>query len=287
MSTVSAVAPPKLGIRKGLTYDEYVEIPAVRHSDLKPFERTPAHARESILRGDKETKAKASGHAFHVLTLEPDLFWLQYGVPPKCDRRTTAGKQAWADWTTAHPNVIAIAPEEMVVFEKMRDSVMAHPTARELLSGKGHNELVAVWEERDDETGELQPCKLRVDRLGAIARYSTIGDLKTTTNAEERAFSKDAAKYGYFSAMAWYRRGLQAVAPIAAPRKCVFVAVEKDPPYCVAVHEVDERALEQGERQVLGWLKTYQQCMRTGSWPGYGDGCSTIDYPPWAVDQLD
>ena len=285
MSTAPVVDRSKSGIYPGLTYTEYAAIPAVRHSDLEGFKRTPAHAREAMLHGGKDTKALATGHAFHTFLLEPAKFWLAYAVPPKVDRRFKEDKAIWAEWERTHPNVLPVTQAEVDAYERMRDSILAHPTAAELLAGDGENELTVVWEETDEQTGEVQLCKARLDRLSGVGGYSFITDLKTALDAEEREFSKAAGRFGYFSQMAWYRRGLAAMAP--AERRCAFIAIEKDPPFAVAVHEADERALAQGERMATRWLATFMECMRTGVWPAYPAGMSLIDYPSWLVDQLD
>lgn len=284
MGTAVAAAPTitEPGIYPGLSFSDYHRIRAASHTVLDPFSRSAAHAREAMLHPPEPTEARALGHAFHVCLLEPERYALEYVVPPKVDRRTKAGKAEWAEWEAGHPAVICLDPEDQEQFERMRDSVLAHATAREILTGPGASEFSIVW--TDDETGVL--CKGRPDRVGAIGGYSFLVDVKTTRNASERAFAKDVASYGYHRQLAMYRDGLSALRPGPA-RRAAIIAVEKDPPYCVAVHELDERCLEQGQREYRGHLTAYKRCKETNVWPGYGEGLGLLDLPPWAVDRLD
>jgi hypothetical protein len=274
--------PARPGIYPGLSFSDYHRIDAAHHSMLEGFSRTPAHAREAMLRPAESSVAQALGHAFHVCLLEPERFDLEYVVPPKFDRRTKVGKSGWKDWELNHPHALLIDQDEADLFRRMRDSVLSHTTARELLTGPGAAEFSIIW--TDETTGLL--CKGRIDRVGQLGGYSFIVDVKTTRNAAERAFSKDVASYGYHRQLAFYREGLTTLRP-GPSRRCAIIAVEKDPPYCSAVHELDERALEQGWRESLAHLESLKRCKETGIWPGYDDGLGLMDLPPWAVDRLD
>lgn len=278
----SAPVPAGPGIYPGLSFSDYHRIDAAHHSMLEGFSRTPAHAREAMLRPHESSVAQALGHAFHVCLLEPERFDLEYVVPPKFDRRTKVGKLGWADWELHHPHALLIDQDEAALFRRMRDSVLSHTTARELLTGAGASEFSIIWQ--DETTGLL--CKGRIDRVGALGGYSFIVDVKTTRNASEKAFSKDVASYGYHRQLALYREGLTTLRP-GPSRRGAIIAVEKEAPFCAAVHEIDERALEQGWRESLAHLEAFKRCKETGVWPGYDDGLGLMDLPPWAVDNLD
>jgi hypothetical protein len=275
------VIPTEPGIYRGVSFTDYWAIDAVNHSKLEGFRRTPAHAREQMLHPCESTTALALGHAFHVFVLEPAEFHLQYAVVPKVDRRFKEGKARWKAFEDENRGKLLLTEEEFENYHRMRESILAHPTAAELLSGRGANELTIVWS--DEETGLL--CKARLDRVSDIGGYSFIGDLKTAADASEKAFSKSVANFGYHRQGAWYRSGLAALKP--AQRRVAFIAVEKDAPFCVQVHELDERALEQGERENRNFLDTYHRCMETQSWPGYPGGLTLIDVPVWALDGRD
>lgn len=282
MNTATAptsTIPTEPGIYKGLSFTDYALIDAVNASKLEPFMRSPAHAREEMLHPSEDTKATALGHAFHTFLLEPNRFHAEYVVPPKVDRRFKAGKETWAAFEAENPGKLAISAAELESYEGMAESILAHDFARELLSGPGLIEVTIIW--RDAATGLL--CKARLDRVARHpSGWTFVTDLKTARDAEERAFARQASQLGYFRQIAWYRDGLNLLRP--QPRRCVFIAVEKERPYAVACHEVDDRGLEQAARENRAHLDQFKQCEDSGVWPGYGSGLSLIDYPIWASD---
>lgn len=281
-ATVSkAITEP--GIYRDLSFADYYAIPAMSHSVLEGFvpPSTPAHGRERMLNPRESTAALDLGHGFHVCLLEPARFELEYVAAPKFDRRTRVGKLGWAEWQEANRGKSLLSQDEIDQYQRMRDSVLAHPTARELLTGPGANELSIVW--KDEPTGLL--CKGRLDRVGTLGGWGWIIDVKSTEDASERAFQRSIARYGYGRQASHYRAGLNALRP--QPRRVAFIAVEKDRPYCVAVYELDERALEQGDRENRQALDVYATCLEANNYPGFDSGMGLLDLPAWAVDQLD
>lgn len=284
---VGDVEPPgpnpeaKTGVFRGLSFTQYCALPGVNHSTLERVRRSPAHAREASLHPKEPTSALALGHAFHVRLLEPHRFALEYAVAPEVNRRTKVGRSLWARWEAENVGRYLLKAEEAALYERMATAVLEHPVAGELLGGRGASELAFVW--RDVESALL--CKGRVDRLGELAGWPFVVDVKTTRDASARAFTADVARYGYHRQLAYYREGLNVLRP--APRRVAIIAVEKEPPFAVACYELIDRALEQGEREFRAALATYRRCLESGVWPGYGDDLNLVDLPPWAVDRLD
>ena len=182
MSTATVTAktiPTEPGIYKDITFADYTLVDAVNASKLEPFMRTPAHAREAMLHPGEGTEAMVMGHAFHTFLLEPERFAADYAVPPKVDRRTTAGKQTWAAWEAENPGRTLLKAEEAESYERMARSIMAHDFARELQpgdvrrpAGRGGVATAHLHEIRGVETGgahayeELPGSR---DRLGVVA----------------------------------------------------------------------------------------------------------------------
>lgn len=265
-----------VGLHEGVPYAVYDQWPAARHSVLRLFNRTPAHAREAIEHPPEETRALIVGHAIHLAILEPERFAREYVAAPKVDRRTTIGKARWSDFQAANIGKHVLDAEEHACARRCRESVWAHPTARELLEGQGKNEVSALW--ADIETG--QPCKARIDRLTALSGWSVIVDVKSTENAGPRAFGRDIFRYSYHQQGGFYLDGCDALAP--RERKVIFVAVEKEPPCAVAVYELEQDAIDLGRDEYRKHLAEYARCIETGRWPGYPDGIGYISLPPWA-----
>jgi hypothetical protein len=45
--------------------------------------------------------------------------------------------------------------------------------------------------------------------------------------------------------------------------------------------------MDEGRRLMRRAIDTYQQCMETGAWPGYGDDITLIGLPPWALEETE
>ncbi len=271
----------RVGIHRGLSFTGYCALPGVNHSTLERVRRSPAHAREEALHPKEPTAALALGHAFHVRLLEPHRFALEYTTGPTINRRTKIGRSVWARFERENAGRFLLKPEEAQLYDRMAEAVLAHPVAAQLLAGRGASELAFVW--RDAETSLL--CKGRVDRLGELGGWPFVVDVKSTRDASPQAFARSITAYGYHRQTAYYRAGLDALRPAA--RRATIIAVEKEPPYAVAVYELAERALEQGEREFRAALARYRECVESGIWPAYGDDLGLIDLPSWAVDRLD
>ena len=109
------------------------------------------------------TDAMVMGSAFHKLVLEPDGFTAEFAVCPTVDRRTKAGKDAWAAFQ-------ADAGEKTVLMEwmfnqvsDMAEAVITHPLAN-FLTTDGEIETSIYY--KDDLTGI--ECKVRPDIIKRV-----------------------------------------------------------------------------------------------------------------------
>jgi exodeoxyribonuclease VIII len=230
---------------------------------------------------DEDTDALAVGDATHVAVLEPERFARQYVKRPKFDGRTNAGKAAMAGWAAEHPNAAPLTPDQWDEAVGLRDNSQKHPVARELLSGKGRNEVTLIW--TDPETKLL--CKGRLDRITRYDNRAAVVDLKTARNGSLRGFAKAAADFCYFWQAAFYLDALNLLAPGA--RRFFHIILEKEPPYLVAVREMEEPSLREGRAQYRRALNTMAACRASGKWPGYFDGIEPFDIPKHCFELVD
>ena len=158
----------------------------------------------------------------------------------------------------------------------MRDAVMAHPVAGKLFS-HGSPELSGYW--RDEPTDVL--LRFRPDWMTGLDNRVTCVDLKTTVSADPNEFVRSVAKFGYHAQNAWYQAGL--VANGIDDARFLFVCVEKSAPYPVSVIELDQVAVIEGALLNRKAIDLFDQCVRTDTWPAYGDGIHTIGLPAWAT----
>lgn len=266
---------PKPGIHQDVPEDQYHAWDAVNASKLKLLARTPAHARQEVLFPPEPSPAKELGTAVHKAILEPDLFRELYVPIPKIDRRSKKGKEEWKAFEEAHKDNERLPQDDYDICLGMTESVWKHPQAREILSGKGVNELSIVWV--DETTGLL--CKARIDRLTMLGQWPVAVDVKSTRDASKGLFRRDVANFGYHVSAAFYLQGLEAVAPTS--RRFLWIAVEKVPPYCVQIFELDEEDLRASAEEARRHLDLWAACTNAGKWPGYPNDIQILNLPEW------
>lgn len=269
------------GLYPGTPFAVYVSWPAVNNGTLRLFDLSPAHARHALTSGGLEpTPALDFGAALHAAALEPERFKDDYiVVPAGTERKTRMGKLRWAQFERDAGTRIRLKHEEHERIVSMVAAIQGLPTAAALVFGPGKNETSAVWV--DPATGEL--CKGRTDRLTPFAGWTWVVDVKSATCAAPRAFARDLVKYGYHEQAAFYLDGLATLAE--ADRRFAWVVIEKNPPYCVAIYEPDQRTLAAGRRAYRTHLETFRRCRESGEWPGYADGITPITLPGWVPEE--
>lgn len=221
------------------------------------------------------TAALLFGKGFHCSVLEPDVFASNYVVEPDHgDCRLKENKARRDEWRASHEGKILVSDGDARAFDGIAKALSAHKFARELIRG-GVSELTLRWQ--DAETG--LECKGRCDYY--IPGLATVVDLKTTADASFDDFRKSAASYGYHRQDAFYRQGFAACGvPID---NFIFIAVEKVPPYAVAVFALDRDAVRKGSASVAEDLRTLAEGVERDEWPGYPEEIQVLDLPPWAA----
>lgn len=244
--------------------EEYHAHPAISKSKMQLLiEKTPRHYYAAHEAGDvelKTTSAMAFGSLFHTAILEPDLLDELY---LSCDRRTpTAKKQA------AEEGKMLVLAKELELCRRMADSVFAHPSAAKLVEQATLIEGSAFW--ADPKTGI--ECKARPDMV--LPAMGVVVDLKSTVCASFDDFFKQARRLGYHRQAAHYLAGCNAVG--VGVDTFVFIAVEKEPPYAVAVYEA--QGLDEGAADIAYALRTIKECRESGRWPCYSNKIEVMDF---------
>jgi len=67
----------------------------------------------------------------------------------------------------------------------------------------------------------------------------------------------------------------------------LFVCVEKQPPYAVAVYALDQDAIEWGRKQYQRDLAAVRNCMSEDHWPSFTTDITTLGLPAWAQKQAE
>lgn len=278
--TLPAWADPWPG--KGIIYDlpehQYHDTKAlVSKSALDLFSRSPAHYRHSLdAPPELPTDEMRVGNAFHVLTLEPDLYRSKVAVLPDFGSMHSSTnrklRDAWIDDEGRGRVILSRYEHDLIT--AMANSVRAHPAARRLLS-RGDAEVTALW--TDPETGLR--CKARGDWVSAMS--GVFVDLKSCINASPDAFARAAATHRYHVQDAKYTRAFDENG--ITIEHFAFIAVEKEPPHVTAVYQLDDTARLKGEELYMAELRGLRHCIDTDHWPGYSDRVMDLSLPAWST----
>ncbi len=265
---------PKPGIYPGVPFDDYLKWKAVSNTVLVTLrKRSPLHARYFMDRPFPSTPDQVIGHATHCLALERDSFDSRYIVGPKVDGRTKAGKKAWAEFEDTVNGRCVLTGEQHIVSVKTTEAINTQVIHKFIRQGEA--EVCLVW--IDEQTGLL--CKGRLDY--AHRSRALLIDLKTTRDASPEGFQRAMAKWSYHQQAAFYCDGWKT---LTKDDPCfVFLPLEKTPPYAAAAYQVGDDTLLAGRNLYRAAIETYAECLKTDTWPGYGDKVEMLDIPIYAL----
>jgi hypothetical protein len=231
-----------------------------------------------------DSEALKFGTLVHVAVLEPER--LEEYVPldaekigVKGDGTPALNPTMTAAWKKAVAEVeadgkIAVARTDMLRAFDMSAAVLAHPTAKRIIDQATDRELSCY---ADHETGAR--VRARFDLAGPI-----IGDIKTTRDANPARFGRTAHDFGYHISAANYLD--IAAACGMEPIAFAFLNVEKEPTpsgeHRVSVTELSAAAIDLGRDLMAEACRRWLALGKRIDLPGYGDGFTTVDLPPWA-----
>ncbi len=266
-------------------YHNNPEYQSLSKGGLSDLLKSPAHFRVNMTAENAPTPAMIFGSAFHSLILEPEKG--EVVVAPDINKRTKAGKEEWAEFQEENQNRIVISPTDHEEIMNMKMSLEAHDTAYGILTKQGHTEESVFWE--NPLHGFL--CKCRPDKR--VPSLSALVDLKTCVDASPKEFSRACANFGYDMQAAWYLHGINIAQDETKYTSFIFIAIEKKPPYAVAVYNADQLFLDTGRNKINGkrgfdiikpsLIDLYAECLKTDNWPCYPDEVQDLSLPAWAA----
>ncbi len=261
-------------------------------SGLDLVAKSPAHYYAQYLdpsrKRSKQTAAMFIGSAVHTAVLEPTEFLKRYVVMDdraKCaeiggknPKATTKYKDWVAEFEASNTGKDLLTNEEFAQCIAIKDAVYANPSAALLLE-KG------LVEERIDFTHPVLgvACKIKPDFQSTNRGF--IVDLKTTEDASPEGFAKSVWNYRYDVQAAFYSDGYQA-AKGQVSNGFIFIAVEKSPPFAVGVYYVTPEIFDIGRKRYMKDLEVYKECLRTNTWPAFGDAPQPLQLPGWAYKSI-
>ncbi len=258
------------GVYDVYTNAEYHAADGISKSDLDLIHRSPAHYKAAR---HEDTPALKFGSAFHCAVLEHDRFNETYTIV-EGDRRTKVVKDAIKDAEAA--GKIILTADDFNALMGMSQAVFKNPICAALLrdSLKEHS----VFGELDDVRVKCRPDGWNVEK-------GVLFDLKSTEDASPEGFARTVAKYRYHVQDAFYRHVIAStIGGDADDLSFIFIAVEKKPPFAVALYTLDELAKLQGWVSAREDLRTFREASERDNWPGYSPKIETLVLPRWAVE---
>ena len=237
--------------------------------------KTPAHFKAKLdgLIPDEQTPAMRLGSMIHRAILEPETVSGAWVVKPEGMKFTTKEGKEWQ----AAQTLPIITAAEADTITGMRESVWAHPAVKRVLANaKTECSLFA-----NGEDGVLR--KARIDALPEGG--NVIVDIKSCQSADPDMMAKSVANYRYDVQAAYYLDLCQLLG--MDKTEFLFVCVEKQPPYAVAVYALDQDAIEWGRKQYQRDLAAVKHCMAEDHWPSFTQDITTLGLPAWAQKQAE
>jgi hypothetical protein len=272
VTTPTLITEPGIydGIPEDLYHSDPVPDGSISSTGVKDILSSPARFAYNQEHGRDPKKAWDIGKVFHALALGTgcDVAVLAFDDYKKQDAQK-AKKAAYA------AGQVPLLAREYAEVEAMFAAFRAAPVSR-LLQPDGLPERSLFWQ--DDETGVW--CRGRLDHSNGL----TTVDLKTADDASPGGFAAACAKYGYHYQQVLYKRGIRALGLAGdLEPEFLFAAIETKPPYLSAVYDVPDDAIDVAEVRVSQALRRFAECQRTGYWPGYPTGITTLRFPRWAL----
>lgn len=240
--------------------DYHADVEHVSASMLKVLIESPARYHAQFIARTlqpEQTLAMRFGEMFHCAILEPELFRSSYACPPKCDRRTTVGKQAFAAWCEVNRGTKPIDGDDLATLTAMQAACVAHPQLRTLLMAHGNVETPIRWED-----GIYR--KARPDKV--LPQFGVVLDLKTVAHPSPHGFASAAAKFGWWIQADWYLDAAMQAHPEVESWRFLFAAIGKDPPHEVAIYELPNDDADWAEARVSQLVEELQGRIASGDW---------------------
>lgn len=250
--------------RRSMTNKEYRQAEGISRSELYTIlTKTPFHFKYQQEHPKEDTTSLSFGRAAHKYILEKDEFFNEFAVAPVVDRRTTAGKEAYANFVESAQGKEIISSADYETICEMGHAIDEDAFARLFLNSEAKYEQSYFW--TDAMTGER--CKVRPDCITEFEGKKYIVDYKTTDSCADGHFERSVKEYGYKFQAGMYREGV--FQNELEDFGFVFVAQEKTAPYAVRVYFCSEAFIQEGYDQFREAIGTLHYCKTYNNFYGY------------------
>ncbi|UIS74657.1 exodeoxyribonuclease VII [Morganella phage Mecenats66] len=263
--------------------EDYHASPGISKSHLDVIAmKSPRHYWYKYLSGqcEPETPSAATylGSAMHTSILEMERFEdIYFKLPTFANvANSNAGRAERKKARDENPGRLPLSKDEYEICLRTRDAADANPLVRGLLSnGIAEQSVFAL----DEETGELIKCQ--PDYLHRDFEY--VVDIKSAKDASEYQFSKDSGNYRYPVQEAWYKFVMWKAFNIdMSIRNFFFIALEKEPPYCMGAYQHVPEDVMLGHEAAMRDYHRIIDAKRTGYFPDFATKIHSLRTPTWA-----
>lgn len=242
---------------KGMLMDTPLSYYA-RYEDPK---REPFMPNESMKRGS----------LVDAFITESATFWDRYHVMDDVDRRTKAGKAAWAEAEERAAGRELIRSADMANVYSIVATLLADPAIGPILKMRRRSQDPHFW---NDACG--RECRYKPD---LEPEDGSLWDLKLTRSAHPRKFAAQSYSLGYDLQLAHYSEGFTDRYG-KAPTRVGIIAYEWLAPHNCSLLIADEDLMTCGaERREIAF-GLIEECRASGRWPSYGQ--SVLQLPSYA-----
>jgi hypothetical protein len=279
--SVKKFKPGIEGVFPGLPENVYRKAPGLNQSSLKPLAISPAHYLHAAANPMKPTAEMIFGRIAHQLVFTPQAPKWWAVRPPGLDLRTPEGKawkaknmgKEWVDWQTN----IDISGAVLALKQHKDFKAAVKTKVREL----------SIFKRL--KFGPALPATfslLRKCRIDLVPAGVSLCDAKFVEDATQFGFSKAIYTFKWYLQAAYYLDLYNDSFPKDQKSQFVIFAVEKNPPYPVVTHVLDEAAIVRGRTEYLDLLNLYVKCQASNHWPKtsalYPDKPVTTGLPKYA-----
>lgn len=257
---------------------DYNAHPAIRWSLLQHMRKSPMHYKHALANASTQTQARTVGSAVHTLVFEPGTYADRFTTYTLPKNKGEGSRKAWQEFQEdAHARGLCIIDEDDAARAAGCAGSILTRAASYLAPGSGRAEIPITWQ--DPDTG-LQ-CKARLDYL---RKDRLLLDLKSSRSTDERQFSAMAWKYGYFHQHIFYSMGVAASLGCDIDEvPCLWLVVESEPPYDVAVFEPCQESRQAAHEDVKRLLAQLADCTARNHWPGRYEGVRLLSAPRYVL----
>ncbi|MDE2024876.1 MAG: PD-(D/E)XK nuclease-like domain-containing protein [Patescibacteria group bacterium] len=262
-------------IVKDMNINDYHDHPGLSNSGLKLILDCPAryyteYLDENNPKDEEKKKEFVLGSAVHSLVLEPEKFMQDNYVMPKCDRRTSKGKEEYEMHMHCAGRKNLMTVEQYEKADAMKHSILKRIKWLPDMLKKAHIEQSFFWV--DEDTGVQ--LKSRPDAY----TEDFYVDLKTVGSMKE--FVKNVYRYNYHTQAAMAKEALHKLHGIKYSH-FIYVIVEESYPYLAKPFCLDDASLDLGHKEFKRGAEIYKRCIESGEWSDYGSDVEQIYLPHW------